>query len=138
MPNIGWGLSCGSLRLSTFEIRISIQCRGPVNQKFSFSVFGSFNISFEPEYGNLNLETRVKKPQKNNVFHFQFCFSAIPDFIIWFCTSLSSETWSLNLFFSNCSLILSSKRRFSNSAGLGHFLVYFNKAVYTNSFILFH
>jgi len=51
----------------------------------------SVNISFEPEFGNPKLET----PKKLNVFNFQLtCFSAIIDFITWFCTSLSRETWS--------------------------------------------
>ena len=40
---------------------------------------------------NPNLETSVFKPQKKNVFKFQFTyFSAIVAFILWFCTSLSS------------------------------------------------
>ena len=48
---------------------------------------------------NLNLETPdLKPPQKLNVFNFQLnCFSAIFDFTIWFCTSLSRETWSFEL-----------------------------------------
>ena len=52
----------------------AVECSGPVfkvNQNFSYSVFGFLNISFEPEFGNLNLETRVLKP------HIQFCFSVI-------------------------------------------------------------
>jgi len=50
------------------------------------------NISFEPGLGNPRFETS----EKLNVFNFQLtCFSAIIDFIIWFCTSLSRETWSL-------------------------------------------
>ena len=54
----------------------------------------SVNISFEPEFGNPRFET----PKKLNVFNFQLtCFSAIVDFIIWFCTSLSRETWSFEL-----------------------------------------
>ena len=49
------------------------------------------NISFEPEFGNPSLET----PEKQNAFNFQLtCFSTIVDFILWFCTSLSRETWS--------------------------------------------
>ena len=77
---------------------------GPVkvNQKFSFSIFGCFNISFETEFWQPNFETWGLKPQKNSFFNFQFYFSAIADFILWFCTSLSSETWSLILFLSNC------------------------------------
>ena len=51
-------------------------------------------ISFEPEFGNPRFET----PEKLNVFNFQLtCFSAIVDFIIWFCASLSRETWSYEL-----------------------------------------
>ena len=54
----------------------------------------SVNISFEPEFGNPRFETQ----KKLNVFNFQLtCFSAIVDFIIWFCTSLSRETWSFEL-----------------------------------------
>ena len=54
----------------------------------------SVNISFEPEFRNPRFET----PKKLNVFNFQLtCFSAIVDFIIWFCTSLSRETWSFEL-----------------------------------------
>ena len=54
----------------------------------------SVNISFESELGNPRFET----PKKLNVFNFQLtCFSAIVDFIIWFCTSLSRETWSFEL-----------------------------------------
>ena len=85
-------LSCKSPAESLY----AVECSGPVfkvNQNFSFSVFGFLNISFEPEFGNPNLETRVLKP------HIQFCFSAIADFILWFCTSLSSETWSFKIAF---------------------------------------
>ena len=54
----------------------------------------SLNISFKPEFVNPRFET----PKKQNVFNFQLtCFSAIVDFIIWFCTSLSRETWSFEL-----------------------------------------
>jgi hypothetical protein len=54
----------------------------------------SLNISFKPEFGNPRFET----PKKQNVFNFQLtCFSAIVDFIIWYCTSLSRETWSFEL-----------------------------------------
>ena len=60
----------------------------------------------------------VLKPQKNRIFfNFQLtCFSAIVDFILRFCTSPSSETWTLNLFLIYCFLMLSSKRRVSNLA----------------------
>ena len=55
------------------------------------SVNISFQFSFEPEFGNPRFET----PKKLRVFNFQLtCFSAIVDFFIWFCTSLSRETWS--------------------------------------------
>ena len=73
------------------------------------------NISFEPEFGNPRFET----PKKLNVFNFQLtCFSAIVDFIIWFCTSLSSaeKPGVLNLFLSHLFFMLSSKRGFSNPA----------------------
>ena len=75
----------------------------------------SVNISFEPEFGNPRFET----PKKLNVFNFQLtCFSAIVDFIIWFCTSLSSaeKPGVLNLFLSHFFFMLSSKRLFSNPA----------------------
>ena len=75
----------------------------------------SVNISFEPEFGNPRFET----PKKLNVFNFQFaCFSAIVDFIIWFCTSLSSaeKPGVLNLFLSHFFFMLSSKRGVSNPA----------------------
>ena len=73
----------------------------------------SVNISFEPEFGNPRFET----PKKLNVFNFQLtCFSAIVDFIIWFCTSLSRETWSFELILSHFFFMLSSKRGFSNPA----------------------
>ena len=53
------------------------------------------NISFEPEFGN----TRFETPEKHNVFNFKLTyFSAIVDFIIWFCTSLMfnpSETFGI-------------------------------------------
>ena len=64
-----------------------------VNQKLSFLVFLFFNISFDPEFGNPSLESL----EKQNVFNFQITFSAIVDFILWFCTRLSSETWSFEL-----------------------------------------
>ena len=49
------------------------------------------NITFEPEFGNPSFET----PERQNVFNFELtCFSAIIDFILLFCTSLSSETCS--------------------------------------------
>ena len=52
------------------------------------------NISFEPEFGNASFET----PEKQNAFNFQLTFfSAIVGFILWFCTSLSRETWSFEL-----------------------------------------
>jgi len=52
------------------------------------------NISFEPEFGKPRFET----PEKRNDFNFQLtCLSAIVDFIIWFCTSLSRETWNFEL-----------------------------------------
>ena len=68
---------------------------------------------------NLNLETPdLKLTKKLNVFNFQLsCFSAIVDFIIWFCTSLSAEkSGVLNLFLSHFFFMLSSKRGFSNPA----------------------
>ena len=73
------------------------------------------DISFEAEFGNPRFET----PQKLNVFNFQLtCFSAIVDFIIWFCTSLSSaeKPGVLNLFLSHFFFMLSSKRGVSNPA----------------------
>ena len=82
--------------------------------KFQFCL-KSVNISFEPEFGNPRFET----PKKLNVFNFQLtCFSAIVDFIIWFCTSLSSaeKPGVLNLFLSHLFFMLSSKRGFSNPA----------------------
>ena len=52
------------------------------------------NISFEPEFGNSSFETQ----DKHNVFNFQLTwFSAVVDFIFWFCTNLSSKTWSFEL-----------------------------------------
>ena len=52
------------------------------------------NISFELKFGSTSFET----PEKENVFNFQLtCFSAIVDFILWFCPSLSRETWSFEL-----------------------------------------
>ena len=71
----------------------------------------SVNISFEPEFGNPRFET----PQKLNVFNFQLtCFSAIVDFIIWFCLSSAEKPGVLNLFLSHFFFMLSSKKRFSN------------------------
>jgi hypothetical protein len=47
-------------------------------------------IIFEPEFGNQGFETQEKNPA---CFNFQLTsFPAIIDFILWFCTSLSSET----------------------------------------------
>jgi len=58
------------------------------------------NISFEPEFGNPRFET----PEIRNVFNFQLtCFSAIVDFIIWFCTSVQASAEKpgvMNLFLS--------------------------------------
>ena len=50
------------------------------------------NISFEPELGNPRIET------PENHLNFQLtCFSAIVEFIIWFCASLSRETCSFEI-----------------------------------------
>ena len=66
---------------------------GKVNKKFSFSIFW-----YSKSVLNSNLETPVLKPhKKQNVFSYLTCFSAIVDFILFFCTSLSSETWSFEL-----------------------------------------
>ena len=71
------------------------------------------DISFEAEFGNPRFET----PQKLNVFNFQLtCFSAIVDFIIWFCLSSAEKLGALNLFFSHFFFMLSSKRGVSNPA----------------------
>ena len=73
----------------------------------------SVKISFEPEFGNPRFET----PKKLNVLNFQLTyFSAIVDFIFWFCTSLSKEPGVLNLFLSHFFFMLISKRGFSNPA----------------------
>ena len=74
----------------TVYLRLALKT---LSLKFSFSVFLFFNISFESEFGNPRFETLEKK----NVFNFQLTFSAIVDFILWFCTSLSNETWNLQL-----------------------------------------
>ena len=78
------------------------QDKGPikVNRKFSMSILG-FSISVL----NPNLETHALKPGFPNLG-----FSAIVDFILWFCTLASAvKPGVLNLF-------LSSKKRFSNPA----------------------
>ena len=73
------------------KLRLVLQT---LSLKFSFSVFLFFNISFESEFGNPRFETL----EKQNVFNFQLtCFSAIVNFILWFCTSLSRETCSFEL-----------------------------------------
>ena len=74
--------------LWAFQSRLEMAVFGFV--KFQVCLKSS-NISFEPEFGNPRIET-----QKNlNVFNFQLTrFSAIVDFIIWFCASLSRETCS--------------------------------------------
>jgi hypothetical protein len=57
-----------------------------------------YQYQFEPEFGNPSFET----PKKQNGFNFQLTwFSAIVDFILWFCTSLSSETCNFELFISD-------------------------------------
>ena len=83
------------MRESSFVILPTYCASGPIkiNPKFSFSVFCFFYISFEPEFGNPSLGT----PEKRNIFNFQWTFSPMVDFILWFCTSRSSETWSLQL-----------------------------------------
>ena len=54
----------------------------------------SQHFCFAQKFGNPSFET----PEKQNVFNFQLTsFSAIVDFIILFCTSLSRETWSFEL-----------------------------------------
>ena len=65
------------------------------------------------------METQALKPQKKHDLNFQFCFAPIADFILYLCSSLSSETWSeVWTYFSviACFLMLCSKRRFSNPA----------------------
>ena len=52
----------------------------------------SVNISFEPDFGNPRFET----PKKTECFQFSVNLF-LSNFIIWFCTSLSRETWSFEL-----------------------------------------
>ena len=80
--------------------------------------------------------------------------SAIVDFILWFCASLSSKTWSLNLYPSYCFLMLCSKislqtqlfktrvlsdienpKKIRFKPEKGHFLVYFNWATVQDCFV---
>ena len=53
----------------------------------------SLNISFKPEFVNPRFET----PKKQNVFNFQLTFTAIVVFILCFCRTHSSETFSLEI-----------------------------------------
>ena len=56
-------------------------------------MLGCFEIRFEPEF-----ENQFWNPKKQSVVYFQLtCFSAIVDLILWFCTSLSRETWTFEL-----------------------------------------
>ena len=82
-----------------------------VNQKMAFSclkwIFFGFSISiwvrttsfeklgFQYQVLNPNLETQVLTTQKTDCFQSEK--QAIFDFILCFCTSLSSETWNLQL-----------------------------------------
>ena len=74
----------------TVYLRLALKT---LSLKFSFSVFLFFNISFESEFGNPRFETL----EKQNVFNFQLTFSAIVDFILWFCRTHISETCSFEL-----------------------------------------
>ena len=88
--------------MSLLASLVGLNC-GPYKSKPEMAVFGfvkfrvclkEVNISFEPESGNPRFETQ----EIQNFFNFQLtCFSAIVDFIIRFCTSLSRETWSYEL-----------------------------------------
>ena len=56
-------------------------------------MLGCFEIRFEPEF-----ENQFWNPKKQSVVYFQLtCFSAMVDLILWFWTSLSSETWTFEL-----------------------------------------
>ena len=71
------------------------------------------NISFKPEFGNPSFEI----PENYNVLNFQLtCFSAIVDFILWFCTSPSNETWSFELIYQFLLFKAQRQRRFSIQA----------------------
>ena len=65
-----------------------------INQKMPF--LGLKNLGL----GNLDLFSVLNPNLETHVFKSRFTnlgFSAIVDFILWFCTSLSSETWSFEL-----------------------------------------
>jgi hypothetical protein len=73
-----------------------------VIQKLSFSIYGFsiFNISFEPD----------------NVFNFQLVSQQLLILFFGFVKASAVKHGVLNLFVSDCFLMLSIKRRFSNPA----------------------
>ena len=65
-----------------------------ITENFFLKSKQSQHFCFAQKFGNPSFET----PEKQNVFNFQLtCFSAIVNFILWFCTSLSNDTWSFEL-----------------------------------------
>ena len=112
-----------------------------ITENFFLKSKQSQHFCFAQKFGNPSFET----PEKQNVFNFQLtCFSAIVNFILWFCTSLSNDTWSFELI-SQLLLFDSQQQKLFKTGVLtqtdtenpqkthfkpekGHFRVYFNRA----------